>query len=92
MVSKHTVLGVTAALALYWRASDPIESYAALFSVTNWLTNIFMDHELLSNSLNMLLLDQFNGILIGLVLASILHIVISTAKNSAKVFATKKVK
>ena len=82
MKTANTVLGLVAALALCWRIFDPTGSYAFLFDVVSWAADTFTSSGLLINSISMLLLDQLNGILIGLCLTSIVRFICLVVHNS----------
>lgn len=61
----------TAALGIYiWRLEDPKGSYAAFFDISNWLTGwVLSDGGLagvLRNMINLILVDQADGFLLGM--------------------------
>lgn len=82
MIRSHIILGVAACGGLAWRVHDPIGSYTNLFEAVRWLLQTASASELVAKSVSLVLVDQINGILIGLVLASLAHIMISIVKRS----------
>lgn len=82
MIRSHIILGVAACGGLAWRVHDPIGSYTNLFEAVRWLLQTASASELVAKSVSLVLVDQINGILIGLVLASFAHIMISIVKRA----------
>lgn len=82
-VSEGTMWGRFAmgagALGLYaWRVEDPKGSYAAFYDASEWATAFFLDGEgavgYLRNFINIVLVDQADGFLLGMAFAAILSI------------------
>ena len=69
-----------AALGLYgWRVQDPKGSYAAFYDVSNWVTGWVIPSEgILSwtqNLVNLILVDQADGFLLGMAFMALVSIV-----------------
>jgi hypothetical protein len=70
-----------AALGLYgWRVEDPKGSYAAFFDASNWLTGWVLAEEglagLARNMINLILIDQADGFLLGMAFFALLSVVL----------------
>jgi hypothetical protein len=67
----RTVLGVIACLLYTWRVYDPKAAYIAFYDASNWLTGWLFDGGgftgVLRNIVNLVLVDQAEGFLLGLV-------------------------
>ena len=68
-----------AALGLYgWRVEDPKGSYAAFFDASDWLTAIVLSDEgawgYVRNMINLILVDQADGFLLGMAFFALLSI------------------
>lgn len=67
------------ALGLYgWRVQDPVGSYAAFYEASNWLTGWLVGGEgawgWLRNFINVILVDQADGFLLGMAFFALLSI------------------
>ncbi|MFK7945681.1 MAG: hypothetical protein AB8B85_22615 [Paracoccaceae bacterium] len=70
-----------AALGLYgWRIEDPKASYAAFYDVSNWLTSWLVSGEGLwiyaRNAINLMLVDQVDGFLLGMAVRALLSVLL----------------
>jgi len=74
MITKHTVLGIIAASGLAWRVADPAGSYAHLYKLSTLVTEFVAGSPLVSRVLSLVLLDQFNGVLIGIVFTALIQL------------------
>ena len=68
------------ALGLYgWRIEDPKGSYAAFYDASNWLTGWIVAGEgiwtYVRNAVNLILVDQADGFLLGMAFMALLSIV-----------------
>jgi len=76
----RTTLGVVACAVYVWRVQDPKGSYVAFYDATDWLTtavsSLFVADGaftgFLRNAINLILVDQVDGFLIGIVFVSLL--------------------
>lgn len=69
-----------AALGLYgWRVEDPKGSYAAFYDASNWLTGLVLSGEgawvYVRNMVNLVLIDQADGFLLGMAFFALLSII-----------------
>lgn len=75
----RTGIGLAASAVYLWRVQDPKGSYAVFYDVTDWVTtlvsNLFVSDgavvAFVRNAINLVLLDQVEGVLIGIALASL---------------------
>jgi hypothetical protein len=72
------VLGAIACALYFWRIQDPKGSYAAFYDAANWSTDwLIADGGLsgmLKNVVNMVLLDQADGFLLGIAFSTLLSL------------------
>lgn len=95
----RTVLGVVACAVYVWRVQDPKGSYAAFYDATDWLTtavsSLFVADGavtgFLRNAINLILVDQVDGFLIGIVFVSLLAAILWPFKAGAQL-AVRKIK
>ena len=73
MIGRHIILGSMASGALGWRLYDPKGSYAVLYDVSHWLTDLVSGYEILTRFIGLILVDQFNGLMLGILLGLVLH-------------------
>ncbi|MEL6478746.1 MAG: hypothetical protein AAFR17_15560 [Pseudomonadota bacterium] len=69
-----------AALGLYgWRVQDPKGAYAAFYDASNWLTGLLVSGEgawgLVRNFINVILVDQADGFLLGMAFFALLSVI-----------------
>ncbi|MCB9928530.1 MAG: hypothetical protein H6844_03815 [Alphaproteobacteria bacterium] len=73
----RAVVGLIACALYAWRVSDPKASYAAFYDASNWLTGWLLDAGGLAgvarNVVNLVLVDQAEGFLLGIVFLSVLQ-------------------
>jgi hypothetical protein len=83
----RTTLGILACGLYAWRVYDPKGSYAVFYDVSNWLTGWLLTGDglagLLRNLVNLVLLDQAEGFLLGIVFLSLLQVPIWAARKGA---------
>ena len=84
----RTVLGVIACLLYTWRVYDPKGAYAAFYDASNWLTGWLLDGGgltgVLRNIVNLVLVDQAEGFLLGLVFFAALSGPVWLVRRSAR--------
>lgn len=76
----RTSLGIAACGVYFWRVQDPKGSYAIFYDATDWLTTaisgLFVSDGavvgFIRNAINLVLLDQVEGFLIGIAFVSLL--------------------
>lgn len=69
-----------AALGTYgWRIEDPKASYAAFYDLSDWLTSWVVSGEgawvYLRNAINLMLVDQADGFLLGMAFFALLSVI-----------------
>ena len=69
------------ALGLYgWRIEDPKASYAAFYDVSDWLTGWLVAGEglwgYLRNAVNLILVDQADGFLLGMAVMALISVIL----------------
>jgi hypothetical protein len=75
----RTCIGTAACAVYFWRVQDPKGSYAVFYDVTDWLTALISSLFVadgavvgfLRNAINLVLLDQVEGFLIGIAFATL---------------------
>ena len=74
----RALLGAIACAIYGWRVYDPKGSYAAFYDASNWLTGQFLADDgpwsLLRNLVNLILLDQADGFLLGIAFFALLSL------------------
>ncbi len=81
--SIRTLVGLGAGAVYVWRVQEPKASYAVVYDITDWTTDtlsrLFVTGdaatEFLRNALNLVLVDQLEGFLIGIAVATLLSAV-----------------
>ena len=78
-----------AALGLYgWRIEDPKGSYAAFFDVSDWITSVVLSGDgiwgYMRNIVNLILVDQANGFLLGMAFFALLSVLFWPFKASGR--------
>lgn len=83
----RTVLGIVACALYAWRVYEPKESYIAFYDATAWLTGWLVTEDdfgsLLRNLINLVLLDQVEGFLLGIAFLAVLSAPIWAARKCA---------
>lgn len=90
--SIRTLVGLAAGGVYVWRVQDPKASYAVFYDITDWttqtLSRLFVTGdaatEFLRNALNLILVDQLEGFLIGIAVATLLSAVFWPFKAGAR--------
>lgn len=81
----RAVLGIVACALYAWRIYEPKESYAAFYDAANWLTTwLVADLGLgaaIRNIINLVLLDQVEGFLLGIAFLAVLSVPIWAARK-----------
>ena len=88
----RTGIGLAASAVYLWRVQDPKGSYAIFYDVTDWLTTLVSglfvsDGAIVGfvrNTINLVLLDQVEGVLIGIALASLFSAVLWPFKAAGR--------
>jgi len=71
-----------AVVGMWWRIQQPVESYAALIELSEFVTGTAMtalgavsgwdlSARMLQNAINLVLVDQFNGVVVGIIVSTI---------------------
>ena len=83
MLGKHVLLGGLATGLLGWRMADPKGSYAALYDASHYLTEALAGQELLTRFISLVLVDQFNGLMLGIAVTAFLYLCLSVIRQAA---------
>ncbi|MEM9475274.1 MAG: hypothetical protein AAGA71_08265 [Pseudomonadota bacterium] len=81
MIGRHLILGGFATGGLGWRMYDPKGSYATLFDISHWMTELVSGYEVLTRFISLILVDQFNGLMLGIVIGTVLHLALGGLKQ-----------
>jgi len=81
MIGRHVILGGLAATGLSWRIYDPKGSYAVLYDASHTLTDLVSGYEALTRFISLILVDQFNGLMLGIVVGTLLHMLLGGVKR-----------
>jgi|GEM_PF-3874765 len=83
----RTAIGVIACLLYIWRVYDPKGSYAAFYDVANGLTGWLVAGDgvmaALRNVISLILLDQAEGFLLGIVFLSLIQAPVWAVRRGA---------
>ena len=75
----RAVIGAGALGAYAWRVDDPKGSYAAFYDLSDWLTGLVLTGEgiagYLRNFVNLILIDQADGFLLGMAFFALLSLI-----------------
>ena len=90
-------IGAAACAVYFWRVQDPKGSYAVFYDITDWLTalvsSLFVTDGavvgFLRNALNLVLLDQVEGFLIGIAFATLFSAFLWPFKACGRAVARK---
>jgi hypothetical protein len=93
----RTSLGIAACGVYFWRVQDPKGSYAVFYDATDWLTTaisgLFVSDGavvgFIRNAINLVLLDQVEGFLIGIAFVSLLSGLLWPFKACGRALARK---
>lgn len=83
MLGRHLLLGGAAIGALGWRMADPKGSYAALYDTSHYLTDALAGYDLISRFVSLVLVDQFNGLMMGIAISTLLYLTLGGLRNLA---------
>lgn len=83
MLGKHFLLGGLACALLGWRMADPKGSYAALYDVSHFLTEAVAGHEVLTRAISLVLVDQFNGLMLGVAATAFIYFALGALRQAA---------
>lgn len=81
MIGRYFILGGLATGGLGWRMYDPKGSYAALYDISHWMTELVSGYEALTRFISLILVDQFNGLMLGIVIGTLLHMTLGGLKH-----------
>lgn len=84
MLGKHFLFGGLATALLSWRLIDPKGSYAALYDVSHSLTDGLAGYEVLSRFISLVLVDQFNGLMLGVAVTAFLYMLLNGIRNAVR--------
>ena len=89
----RAVVGAGALGAYAWRVEDPKGSYAAFYDLSDWLTGLVLTGEgvagYLRNFVNLILIDQADGFLLGMAFFALLSLVFWPFKAAGRWSAGK---
>ena len=89
----RAVIGAGAIGAYAWRVDDPKGAYAAFYDLSDWLTGLVLTGEgiagYLRNCVNLILIDQADGFLLGMAFFALLSLVFWPFKTAGKWGARK---
>ena len=75
----RAVIGAGALGAYAWRVEDPKGSYAAFYDLSDWMTGLVLTGEglttYLRNFINLILIDQADGFLLGMAFFALLSLI-----------------
>ncbi|MCG6883551.1 MAG: hypothetical protein LJE62_07330 [Silicimonas sp.] len=83
MLGKHFLLGGLATAILGWRIYDPKGSYAALYDVSHYLTDSLAGYEILTRLVSLVLVDQFNGLMLGVAATAFVYMSLGALRRAA---------
>lgn len=83
MLGKHFLLGGMASALLVWRMIDPKGSYAALYDASHHLTDVFAGYEVLTRFISLVMVDQFNGLMLGVAVTAFLYMTLGGLRSMA---------
>lgn len=83
MLGKHFLLGGLATALLGWRMIDPKGSYAALYDASHYLTDAVAGYEVLTRFISLVLVDQFNGLMLGVAVTAFLYMALGGLRRAA---------
>lgn len=84
----RAVIGAGALGAYAWRVEDPKGSYAAFYDLSDWLTGLVLTGGgiagYLRNFVNLILIDQADGFLLGMAFFALLSLIFWPFKTAGK--------
>ena len=81
MLGRHFLLGGLATAILGWRIYDPKGSYAALYDLSHYLTDWLAGYEVLTRLVSLVLVDQFNGLMLGVAATAFAYLGLSALRR-----------
>ena len=91
----RAVIGAGAIGTYAWRVEDPKGSYAAFYDLSDWLTGLVLTGEgiagYLRNFVNLILIDQADGFLLGMAFFALLSLIFWPFKAAGR-WGVKRVK
>ena len=84
MLGRQFLLGGAALAALGWRMADPKGSYAALYDTSHYLTDLVAGYDVLARFISLVLVDQFNGLMLGIALSTLLYLCLGGLRSLAR--------
>ncbi|MEO1538004.1 MAG: hypothetical protein AAFR73_09760 [Pseudomonadota bacterium] len=83
MLGKNFLIGGLATAVLTWRMVDPKGSYAALYDISHGLTESVAGYEVLTRFISLVLVDQFNGLMLGVAVTAFLYMALGGIRRAA---------
>ncbi|MEL7149828.1 MAG: hypothetical protein AAGK71_03795 [Pseudomonadota bacterium] len=83
MLGKNFLIGGIATALLGWRMVDPKGSYAALYDASHMLTDAVAGYEILTRLISLVLVDQFNGLMLGVAVTAFLYMALGGIRRVA---------
>ena len=83
MLGKHFLLGSLATATLGWRIWDPKGSYAVLYDASHYLADMVAGYEVLTRFISLVLVDQFNGLMMGVAVTAFFYFLVNVVKQLA---------
>ncbi len=84
----RAVIGAGALGTYAWRVEDPKGSYAVFYDLSDWLTGLVLTGEgiagYLRNFVNLILIDQADGFLLGMAFFALLSLIFWPFKTAGK--------
>lgn len=83
MLGKNFLIGGAATALLVWRLVDPKGSYAVLYDLSHQAAGYVSGYEVLTRFVSLVLLDQFNGLMLGVAMTALLYMMLSSLRRAA---------
>lgn len=83
MLGKNFLLGALATAILGWRMVDPKGSYATLYDASHYLTDFVAGQEVLTRFISLVLVDQFNGVMLGVAVTAFFYVALGALRRAA---------
>ena len=83
MLGKNVLIGGIATACLAWRMADPKGSYATLYDISHMLTDTVAGYEMLTRLISLVLVDQFNGLMLGVAVTAFLYMALGGLRRAA---------
>lgn len=82
MLGKNFLIGGFATALLAWRMVDPKGSYATLYDLSHHAADYVSGYEVLTRLVSIVLLDQFNGLMLGVATTAFLYMVLGSMRRA----------